>query len=242
MSFPNNPVNGQKANVNGVTYTYSSTLSAWTVTSSFLESFTGNLLVANNVNTANTVNTSTVSTGAVLASGNITGGNIATAGLLSATGNITGGNITTAGIVGAGTVRATNGWSGTNSSAGVLGGIVQSFACERNAAGAVNGVMAFGNGSTASKGLRMPFDGKLVAATLAGYNVNGTIAVDAFLNGVANSSYRLTATGSLTDIGDTQNFQSSPLSFAAGSTLGWIQQTVPTSAAAYTVTFYVIFD
>jgi hypothetical protein len=79
-AFPNNPSNGQTANVNGVTYTYSSTLTAWTVTSSG-----GSLTTAQSIS----------------ASGNITGGNILTAGIVSATANITGGNVLTSGLVSA---------------------------------------------------------------------------------------------------------------------------------------------
>jgi hypothetical protein len=63
--------------------------------------------LASGTNTANIITTGNItggnidSTGIVLATGNITGGNINTAGIVSATGNITGGNINTAGIVSA---------------------------------------------------------------------------------------------------------------------------------------------
>lgn len=78
-AFPTSPVNGQTANVNGVTYTYSSALTAWTVTSGG-----GSLTVAS----------------AVSATGNITGGNILTSGLMSATGNIiSGANISSGNIL-----------------------------------------------------------------------------------------------------------------------------------------------
>jgi len=40
----------------------------------------------------------------------------------------------------------------------------------------------------------------------------------------------------------TQDFQSSPLSFAAGDFLGWYQTAVPSSANGYSVSYYVIFD
>ncbi len=49
MSFPTSPTNGQKANVNGVTYVYNSTLTAWTVSSMFNEGITANVIVANNI-------------------------------------------------------------------------------------------------------------------------------------------------------------------------------------------------
>lgn len=47
MAFPTSPTNGQLANVNGVTYTYSSARTAWTVTSSFPDSVTANAIIAN---------------------------------------------------------------------------------------------------------------------------------------------------------------------------------------------------
>jgi hypothetical protein len=49
MTFPVGPTNGQKANVNGVTYTYNSTLTAWTVSSNFLDSISANLVTANSI-------------------------------------------------------------------------------------------------------------------------------------------------------------------------------------------------
>lgn len=142
----------------------------------------------------------------------------------------------------AGSVIATSGWAGTNSSAGKLGGVVQSFACERNGSGSVGGYLAFGNGVTGSQGLRMPYAGKLLAATLHGTAINGTVTLDAAINGTANTSFRLTATGSTTDVGVTQDWQSSPLSFSANDKLGFYQTAVPTGATGYNVSFYVIFD
>lgn len=76
MAFPSNPTNGQQITVNGVVYTYNSTLTAWTVTSS---------------------GGSLVSASGVAVTGNITGGNVLSSGISSATANVVGGNITTAG-------------------------------------------------------------------------------------------------------------------------------------------------
>jgi hypothetical protein len=89
MTFPVGPTNGEKANVNGVTYTYNSTLTAWTVSSNFLDGISANLVAANNITSSNTVVVGTT----VSATGNITGGNVITSGLISAAGNITGGNL-----------------------------------------------------------------------------------------------------------------------------------------------------
>jgi filamentous hemagglutinin len=89
MAFPTSPTNGQQTTINGVIYTYSTALTAWTVTSS------GGSLIAST---------------AVSATGNITGGNILTGGLISATGNITGGNI----LFGSGNVSGTGNISAGN--------------------------------------------------------------------------------------------------------------------------------
>jgi hypothetical protein len=56
MAFPTSPTNGQQANINGITYTYSSALTAWTVSTSVSNSFvsisasgniTGNYFIGN---------------------------------------------------------------------------------------------------------------------------------------------------------------------------------------------------
>jgi len=69
MSFPLSPTNGQQASINGVTYVYSSALTAWTVSTGFGGTFL-------NISVTDTVNS----------------GNLAVTGLASVTGNITGGN------------------------------------------------------------------------------------------------------------------------------------------------------
>ena len=142
----------------------------------------------------------------------------------------------------AGTITATNGWAGTGSSAGLLGSTIVSHECERTSTGTAGGVMSYGNGVTTGKGLRMPFAGKLYAATLSGTGITGTVTLDAYLNGVTNTSYRLTATATAADIGVTGNFLASPLSFAAGDTLGWYQTAVPTLANGYFVAYYIVFS
>lgn len=149
---------------------------------------------------------------------------------------------TSTNVAHAGTITATNGWAGTGSSAGLLGSTVVSHECERTGTGTAGTVMAYGNGNASGKGLRMPFAGKLYAATLSGTGITGTVTVDAYLNGATNTSYRLTATATAADIGVTGNWLASPLSFAAGDTLGWIQTVVPTLANGYFVAYYVVFS
>jgi hypothetical protein len=67
MAFPVSPTNGQQANINGITYTYSNVLTAWTVSTSVSNSFVS-----------------------ISVSGNVTSGNILNNGLVSATGNVSG--------------------------------------------------------------------------------------------------------------------------------------------------------
>ena len=90
MAFPTNPTNGQTATVNGVIYTYSNTIPAWSVTTN-----AGANISANNISAVLAITSATVS-----ASGNVTGGNVLTGGLISATGNII---LSTNGFIGVGT-------------------------------------------------------------------------------------------------------------------------------------------
>jgi hypothetical protein len=84
MAFPASPVNGQTATVNGVVYTYSSVIGAWTVTTSNAGDIT-----ANTVSSSGAINGSTT----ISAAGNITGGNLITGGSIATNGiTNTGGN------------------------------------------------------------------------------------------------------------------------------------------------------
>jgi hypothetical protein len=145
-------------------------------------------------------------------------------------------------VVVTGSITANGKFAGTGSAAGILGGTIIGHECERSSTGTATNIMAFGNGVATGKGLRMPFAGKLYTATLSGTGITGTVTVDAAINGTPNSSYRLTATATAADIGATGNFLASPLSFAAGDTLGWYQTVVPTIANGYFVAFYIVFD
>jgi hypothetical protein len=121
MAFPLNPTNGQTANVNGVSYTYSSALTAWGVTSSggslttasSLEA-SGNITSSGNVSGTYLLGNVAFATGIpatygdsnvsvylasgtdsanIVTTGNVTGGNVTTSGVISATGNVYGNNI-----------------------------------------------------------------------------------------------------------------------------------------------------
>ena len=85
MAFPTNPTNGQTANVNGITYTYSSSLTAWQVTTAFSGNVSVDQLNSTTVATTN-MNSSTVTATSLTVSGNASIGGSVT-GNLSVTGN-----------------------------------------------------------------------------------------------------------------------------------------------------------
>jgi trimeric autotransporter adhesin len=97
MLFPDNPTNGQQANINGVVYTYSSTLSAWTVTSNFSGNVTVNQINANAIVSANTIGATTITATTFVGSGSQLTGVVSPA-IVNGTSNVSvasNGNITT---------------------------------------------------------------------------------------------------------------------------------------------------
>ena len=105
MSFPLSPTNGQQANINGVTYVYSSALTAWTVSTGYGDTFL-NISVTDTVNSGNLL-----ATGIASVTGNITGGNVVTVGIVTATtfvGNLTGAGNTQISSLGIGTAASGN--------------------------------------------------------------------------------------------------------------------------------------
>jgi hypothetical protein len=110
MAFPTNPTNGQTANVNGVSYTYSNTIPAWTVTTYQ----TGNI-GGNNVTAASTVSGAILSsTGIISAVGNITGSYLfgngsQLTGIVTSSGNISNGTSSISIPVGSGNANITIG-------------------------------------------------------------------------------------------------------------------------------------
>jgi hypothetical protein len=95
MTYPTNPTNGQQANINGVVYTYNSTLGVWSVTTTFSGNVLVNQINANAVVSAGNVSGTNFSGTTVTTTGTIVGGNVSTGGTLAVTGtsNFTG-NIT----------------------------------------------------------------------------------------------------------------------------------------------------
>jgi hypothetical protein len=139
-------------------------------------------------------------------------------------------------------VVVAGGWSGTGSAAGKLGGVVQTMWCERNGVGAVGQVFSYGNGSSTGKGMRMPFAGKILNATITGAALNGTVTAQVYLNGTASTSYQVTMTSTGADAGATSDFSAAPLSFAAGDVIGWYQAAAPTAVNSIDILYTIIYD
>lgn len=157
---------------------------------------------------------------------------------------------TSTGVAVTGVTSSTLGWSGTTSSANVLGGLAMPFTCGLNGRVALpptNATMLFGgseyNGDN-TEGATMPHAGKLVAATLHAENAVGDFQLRATLNGVQNSSYAMSfSSPTVSSPSVVQTFYSSPMTFAAGDRVNFgVFLTSLTQLEVLTVTFFVKFD
>jgi long-subunit acyl-CoA synthetase (AMP-forming) len=119
---------------------------------------------------------------------------------------------------------------------------VVAFTCERNSTGTQDQFMAHGDGAALHNGICMPFAGSIISAALQVYGMTGTVAVDPCINGTPQEDYRLTTTGTDVTGSHVRTFVEPPLSFSGGSTIGWKQVNIPSSANAYNVTFVVAFS
>jgi hypothetical protein len=119
------------------------------------------------------------------------------------------------------------------------GTFTAAYVCEMNGVGGIGQILAYGDGAKAHKGLRMPYPGTLIAATLQGADIDGTVAVDPYLNGLPQTNFRLTYTDVIPNIGGGQTrIFNEPLQFNASDTLGWIQVTVP-SGGRFNVNYLI---
>ena len=157
---------------------------------------------------------------------------------------------TSTGVAVTGVTSSTLGWSGTTSSANVLGGLAMPFTCGLNGRVALpptNATMLFGgseyNGDN-TEGATMPHAGKLVAATLHAENAVGDLQLRATLNGVQNSSYAVSfSSPTVSSPSVVQTFYNSPMTFAAGDRVNFgVFLTSLTQLEVLTVTFFVKFD
>jgi len=154
MAFPTSPTNGQQANINGITYTYSSAATAWTVSTSVSNTFVS-INVSANVNSANVL-----ATGVISATGNVSGGNLVVTGNIVDTGALTivtgsNGNITLS-PDGTGIVAAT----GAISTTGNISANNATFTSNQTLSyGTANGVAYLNGSKVLTTGSALVFDG-----------------------------------------------------------------------------------
>ena len=138
-------------------------------------------------------------TGEISATGNITGGNLKTAGLISATANITGGNVLTGGVVSStGNIN-----SGANivATANVIGGNVTTVGIMSSTGNATHGNILTGGIVSAT--------GNITGGNLSGTNIAGTLTTAAQTN--------ITSVGTLASLAVTGNISPGGLSMPAGN-------------------------
>ena len=153
------------------------------------------------------------------------------------------GNITAACITANSTIVAAGGWAGSGSAAGIFGGIPFVYVCERSGVGAAGQIMSYGNGSSTSLGLLMPFGGKLYFANLIGPGVTGTLTLQLYYNGVVYQNYQLTQTNAVAStVAQTLDLRSAPFVFNSGDTIGWYIASAPSTANAYQVMYFVVYN
>ena len=225
MSFPTSPTNGQQASINGITYTYSSALTAWTVSTSVSNSFVS-ISVAGNVNSGNLLATGTASV-----TGNVTGGNVTTTGLtktttFSVTGNVIGNLLPSANItydLGSSTQRWRDLWlSGTTIQLGAAS-ISASGDSVSLGAGNISGNYVFGNGSQLT--------GIAVFVKTVAYPGIATAADPA-------GSQTITVTGTGFNAGITAYINSTSCATTYGNSTSLTFVTPVTSVGTYNISLY----
>jgi len=218
MAFPTSPTNGQQANINGITYTYSSAATAWTVSTSVSNTFVS-INVSANVNSANVL-----ATGVISATGNVLGGNLSgtsivgtlttaaqtnitsvgTLGSLTITANTTSGNLLTGGaisatgnitggnILGGANVNATTHTGTTVSITGNISANNATFTSNQTLSyGTANGVAYLNGSKVLTTGSALVFDGTnlgIGSTTAKKFVVNQTGATGYFLSGEASGT------------------------------------------------------
>lgn len=144
-------------------------------------------------------------------------------------------NIETSSII------SSNGWGGTGSKAKKLGGIPLTFQCERGNKSFVGDNISFGDSESIGNGVCMPYDGKMVVATLQCTGISGVASITAIKNGTLCSDYSLISSNFPNNC-DVKDFNDEPLEFVAGDVIGWQTTGAPGAASSIHVMFVVIFD
>ena len=170
MAFPTSPTNGQQANINGITYTYSSAATAWTVSTSVSNTFVS-INVSDNVNSGNVL-----ATGLISATGNVSGGNLVVTGNIIDTGALTivtgsNGNITLS-PNGTGIVAAT----GAISTTGNISANNATFTSNQTLSyGTANGVVYLDSNKVATSGAALVFDGTNLGLSTSGLTLGSLL-------------------------------------------------------------------
>ena len=160
----------------------------------------------------------------------------------------------TTGVAVTGSTTSTDGWAGTTSSAGVLGGLAMAFTCGINGRiglPAVNSTMVFGGsefqgGTDNTQGAVMPYPGKVYAATVHSENQIQSLRLALSINGdTTNTTNTLVMNGSSSaqNYSVIQDWGSSPITFVEGDRVNFrVMYTNVTQLEVVTVTFFVKFD
>ena len=204
MAFPTSPTNGQQANINGITYTYSSAATAWTVSTSVSNTFVS-INVSDNVNSGNVL-----ATGVISATGNVSGSNLVVTGNIIDTGALTivtgsNGNITLS-PNGTGIVAAT----GAISTTGNISANNATFTSNQTLSyGTANGVVYLDSNKVATSGAALVFDGTALVSSGSGtqsLTVTST-ATAAYVQttGANTVNARLQSNAATASVGTTSN-------------------------------------
>lgn len=228
--FPASPSDGQQANVGNITYQWSAATGAWnrvgttitTILDGAIVTFSGNLNVTG---TGVSAFQGAVTAGSTIsAPGNVTGGNLVTAGVVTALGNITGGNLVTTGAAAVtGTVTA---------GSATISGALQ--AASANIPGAITSTSNIVGGNLiALSSMRAPLisatgniiiDGDITGGgsiTVPGtVNAGNLTATNSSVSGNVTAGGSITASGNITlsgEISAVGNISSGPGSYFIGN-------------------------
>ena len=124
---------------------------------------------------------------------------------------------------------------------GNLAGYPISYTVERTSIGAVGQIMSYGNGSSNSKGIFMPYGGKVYEAVLSATNITGTFTVDLYVNGAVVPGYTLTVTGTAESKYQHIKYLT-PYEFQANAQIGWYISAIGSAANAFQVNYFVVYN
>ena len=116
-----------------------------------------------------------------------------------------------------------------------------SYTVERSGVGSVGQVLSYGNGSSTSKGLFMPYAGQIYEAVFSATNITGTFTMDLYVNGSVVPGYTLTVTGTAENKYHHVKY-ATPYSFAQYDQIGWYISAIGSAANAYEVNYFVTYN